>query len=100
MEPVARLVRHSHERWDGAGYPDGLAGEMIPLGARIVFVCSAFHDMTSDRPHHAALDAADALAQLERGAGTQFDPRVVEAFCQEMAGAAFEAAGDVAVVEA
>jgi HD-GYP domain-containing protein (c-di-GMP phosphodiesterase class II) len=99
MEPVARLVRHSHERWDGAGYPDGLAGDMIPLGSRIVFVCSAFHDMTSDRPHHAALDAVDALAQLERGAGAQFDPRGVEAFCQEFAGAAFEAAG-VAVVEA
>ena len=83
MEPVARLVRHSHERWDGAGYPHGLAGEMIPLGSRIVFVCSAFDDMTSDRPHHAALEPADALAQLERGAGSQFDPKVVAAFCAE-----------------
>ncbi|HUJ35962.1 MAG TPA: HD domain-containing phosphohydrolase [Solirubrobacteraceae bacterium] len=85
MEPVALLVRHSHERWDGAGYPDGLAGEAIPLGSRIVFVCSAFHDMTSDRPHHAALEPADALAQLERGAGSQFDPKVVAAFCAEFA---------------
>jgi GGDEF domain-containing protein len=86
MEPVARLVRHSHERWDGAGYPDGVAGEAIPLGSRIVFVCSAFHDMTSDRPHHAALEPADALAQLERGAGTQFDPNVVRAFRDEVLG--------------
>lgn len=86
MEPVARLVRHSHERWDGLGYPDGMAGEAIPLGSRIVFVCSAFHDMTSDRPHRAALDALDALAQLQRGAGTQFDPAVVAAFCEQFAG--------------
>jgi two-component system, cell cycle response regulator len=86
MEPVARLVRHSHERWDGLGYPDGLAGEAIPLGSRIVFVCSAFHDMTSDRAHHAALDPLDALAQLQRGAGSQFDPAVVRAFCAEFAG--------------
>jgi GGDEF domain-containing protein len=86
MEPVARLVRHSHERWDGMGYPDGLAGEAIPLGSRIVFVCSAFHDMTSDRPHRAALDALDALAQLQRGAGTQFDPTVVAAFCEQFDG--------------
>jgi GGDEF domain-containing protein len=85
MESVARLVRHSHERWDGTGYPHGLAGPSIPLGSRIVFVCSAFGDMTSDRPHHAALDPADALAQLERGAGSQFDPKVVQAFCEELA---------------
>ena len=84
-EPVARLVRHSHERWDGLGYPDAIAGEAIPLGSRIVFVCSAFHDMTSDRPHHAALERSDALVQLERGAGTQFDPSVVAAFCAEFA---------------
>lgn len=86
MDAVARVVRNSHERWDGSGYPDGLAGNAIPLGARIVFVCSAFHDMTSDRPHHAALDPADALAQLKRGAGSQFDPKVVEAFYAEFAG--------------
>jgi len=86
MEHVAPLVRHSHERWDGTGYPDGLAGAAIPLGSRIVFVCSAFHDMTSDRPHHAALEPADALAQLERGAGAQFDPTVVQAFRAEFLG--------------
>jgi two-component system, cell cycle response regulator len=95
MESVARLVRYSHERFDGSGYPHGLAGESIPLGSRIVFVCSAFGDMTSDRPHHAALDPADALAQLERGAGSQFDPAVVAAFCAELAGdSAVESAGE------
>jgi GGDEF domain-containing protein len=83
LEPVAPLVRYSHERWDGGGYPDGLTGEAIPLGSRIVFVCSAFHDMTSERPHHEALEPADALAQLERGAGSQFDPAVVAAFRAE-----------------
>jgi two-component system cell cycle response regulator len=86
MDRVARLVRHTHERWDGSGYPDNLAGEAIPLGSRIVFVCSAFHDMTSDRPHHAALEPGDALAQLERGAGAQFDPNVVRAFRAEFLG--------------
>ncbi|MBV9804575.1 MAG: diguanylate cyclase [Solirubrobacterales bacterium] len=91
MEPVARLVRHSHERWDGAGYPDGLSGDAIPLGSRIVFVCSAFHDMTSDRPHHPALEPVDAVAQLERGAGGQFDPAVVLAFRDEFLGEADEA---------
>ncbi|MBV9607028.1 MAG: diguanylate cyclase [Solirubrobacterales bacterium] len=90
MEPVASLVRHSHERWDGSGYPDGLAGQAIPLGSRIVFACSAFHDMTSDRPHRAGLEPADALAQLERGAGSQFDPDVVRVFGQEFLGAADE----------
>jgi HD-GYP domain-containing protein (c-di-GMP phosphodiesterase class II) len=84
MEPVAALVRSSHERWDGSGYPDALVGEQIPLGSRIVFVCSAFHDMTSERPHQPALEPAEALAELERGAGTQFDPDVVEAFRQEV----------------
>ena len=86
MEAVAGLVRHSHERWDGAGYPDGLSGDAIPLGSRIVFVCSAFHDMTSERPHNPALEPADAVAQLERGAGSQFDPAVVEAFRAEFLG--------------
>jgi GGDEF domain-containing protein len=88
MEPVAGLVRSSHERWDGSGYPDGLAGEQIPLGSRIVFVCTAFHDMTSERPHQPALEPAEALAELERGAGTQFDPNVEEAFRQELEGTA------------
>jgi GGDEF domain-containing protein len=85
MDAVARLARSSHERWDGAGYPDGLRGAQIPLGSRIVFVCSAFHDMTSDRPHRPALTPEDALAQLELGAGTQFDPEVVREFREAVA---------------
>jgi two-component system cell cycle response regulator len=80
LRPVAALVRSSHERWDGAGYPDRLAGEEIPLGARIVSVCDAFDAMVADRPYRAGMDPADALAELERCAGSQFDPAVVAAF--------------------
>src|SRR4051794_37464494 len=76
---VHRLVRWAHERWDGAGYPDGIAGQDIPLGARIICACDAFHAMTSDRPYRAAMPLSEALAELGRHAGTQFDPRVVEA---------------------
>ncbi|HEY1508593.1 MAG TPA: HD domain-containing phosphohydrolase [Solirubrobacteraceae bacterium] len=83
MEHIARLVRSSHERWDGGGYPDGLAGEQTPLAARIVFVCSAFADMTTARPHRIARDTTSALRELERGAGNQFDPEVVRAFREE-----------------
>jgi HD-GYP domain-containing protein (c-di-GMP phosphodiesterase class II) len=76
---VGRLVRSCHERWDGQGYPDGIAGENIPLVARIVCCCDAYNAMTTDRPYRAALPPAEALAEVERNAGTQFDPRVVEA---------------------
>jgi diguanylate cyclase (GGDEF)-like protein len=76
---VRVLVRHEHERWDGAGYPDKLAGEAIPLGSRIIFACDALHAMTSDRPYRAALSQEEALAELRRHSGTQFDPKVVEA---------------------
>ena len=79
---VARLVRSSHERYDGRGYPDRLMGEEIPLGARIVAVCDAFHAMTSDRPYRRAVSIADALAELRRCAGRQFDPMVVAAVTQ------------------
>jgi diguanylate cyclase (GGDEF)-like protein len=81
MRPVAQIVRASHERWDGAGYPDGLADEQIPLGARIVSVCDAFHAMTTPRPYQRTLARAEALEELRRCAGSQFDPTVVEAFC-------------------
>jgi HD-GYP domain-containing protein (c-di-GMP phosphodiesterase class II) len=77
--PVARLVRSSHERWDGGGYPDGLAGEEIPLGSRVVFACDSFDAMTSERPYRAPMTAETALAELRRCSGTQFDPQVVEA---------------------
>jgi HD-GYP domain-containing protein (c-di-GMP phosphodiesterase class II) len=74
------IVRHHHERWDGLGYPDGLAGEGIPLPARVISVADAFDAMTSDRPYRNAMGLRDALNELERGTGTQFDPRVVEVF--------------------
>jgi diguanylate cyclase (GGDEF)-like protein len=80
LAPVGRLIRSSHERMDGAGYPDGLAGDEIPLGARIVFVCDAYEGMTAERPHRPALTEAEALHELRRNAGTQFDPLVVAAF--------------------
>jgi two-component system, cell cycle response regulator len=77
--PVAKLVRSSHERWDGKGYPDGLAGEAIPRGARIVFACDSFAAMTTTRPHSSARTPDEALAELRRCSGTQFDPEVVDA---------------------
>jgi HD-GYP domain-containing protein (c-di-GMP phosphodiesterase class II) len=76
---IGRLVRSCHESWDGRGYPDGLRGEEIPLVARIVSACDAFSAMTTDRPYRAARPAADALAELRRCSGTQFDPAVVDA---------------------
>lgn len=75
---VHPLVRGSHERWDGGGYPDRLAREEIPLGARVIAACDAFHAMTSDRPYRAAMGATDAVEELRRNAGTQFDPAVIE----------------------
>jgi diguanylate cyclase (GGDEF)-like protein len=82
LRPVARLVRASHERWDGTGYPDGLEGAEIPLAARVVAVCDAFDAMTSDRPYRHGIGVGPALAELRRHAGTQFDPAVVEVFCE------------------
>lgn len=76
---VARLVRHSHERWDGGGYPDGLSGEQIPLGSRIVFCADAFHAIRSDRAYRRGCTAQAALDEVKRGAGSQFDPEVVDA---------------------
>jgi HD-GYP domain-containing protein (c-di-GMP phosphodiesterase class II) len=75
---VGAIVRACHERWDGAGYPDGLAGKRIPLAARIIFCCDALNAMTTDRAYRAALPLPAALAELRDNAGTQFDPRVVE----------------------
>jgi HD-GYP domain-containing protein (c-di-GMP phosphodiesterase class II) len=84
VDPVAEWVLHHHERWDGAGYPDGVYGEQIPLGARIIFVADAYDAMTSDRVYRRRLTAQDALAELQRCAGTQFDPEVVAAFAEEV----------------
>ncbi|HEX7298539.1 MAG TPA: diguanylate cyclase [Solirubrobacteraceae bacterium] len=79
LRPVGRVVRSSHERWDGGGYPDGLRGEEIPLGARIVLVCDAWDAMTSDRSYRRALPADVAAEELRANTGTQFDPEVVGA---------------------
>jgi HD-GYP domain-containing protein (c-di-GMP phosphodiesterase class II) len=76
---VGRIVRSCHERWDGAGYPDGIAGEEIPLIARIVCCCDAFNAMTTDRSYRKALPLHEAIAELRRTSGTQFDPQVVDA---------------------
>ncbi|HEX2024828.1 MAG TPA: diguanylate cyclase [Actinomycetota bacterium] len=81
LSQVARLVRSHHEWVNGEGYPDGLTGDQIPRGARVVSVCDAYHAMTSGRPYKAAISHEAALAELRRNAGTQFDPDVVEAFC-------------------
>jgi two-component system, cell cycle response regulator len=79
LRPVGRVVRSSHERWDGGGYPDGLRGSEIPLGARIVLACDAWDAMTSDRTYRRAMPAAAAAAELRTHAATQFDPEVVAA---------------------
>jgi diguanylate cyclase (GGDEF)-like protein/PAS domain S-box-containing protein len=84
LRRAARIVRSSHERYDGGGYPDGLSGDRIPLGSRIVFVCDAFDAMIADRPYGTARSIDAALAELADCAGTQFDPAVVEAFCAEI----------------
>jgi diguanylate cyclase (GGDEF)-like protein len=83
VEPVASWVLHHHERWDGNGYPERRAGEDIPLGARILFVADAYDAMTTDRVYRSRLSHAHAMAELERCAGTQFDPEVVAAFKAE-----------------
>jgi len=86
LEPIDRLaevrtiVRSCHERWDGEGYPDGKAGEEIPIEARIIFVCDAFHAMTTDRPYRKRLTVEEASRRVRDAAGTQFDPTVVDVF--------------------
>ena len=86
LSGVAALIRSSHERWDGRGYPDGLAGEQIPLGSQIVFVCDAYSAMTSERSYQSPMSEAEACAELRRHAGRQFSPAVVEAFLTVRAG--------------
>jgi HD-GYP domain-containing protein (c-di-GMP phosphodiesterase class II) len=82
LAPAAKLVRSTHERFDGSGYPDGLAGEEIPLGARVIAVCDAFTAMTSSRPYAAQRTLPEAIAELRHCAGSQFDPTVVELFSE------------------
>jgi len=86
MGSIARVVRDEHERWDGGGYPDGLAGEAIPLAARIILACDAYHAMVSDRPYRKAMDHHDAMAELTANAGTQFDPEVVQSLVGYLVG--------------
>ena len=90
LERIGPLVRASHERWDGNGYPDGLAGEEIPLGARIITICDSFRAMLDERAYKPAITLEHALAELRRCAGTQFDPSLVEVFCRLVS----ERAGD------
>jgi HD-GYP domain-containing protein (c-di-GMP phosphodiesterase class II) len=84
LAPALPIVRHARERWDGNGYPDGLAGEQIPIGARIIFVCDAYHAMINDGPHRTAVPPAEAIRRLEGGRGSQFDPAVVDVFLEKV----------------
>ena len=85
LEQVALAVRHEHEHWDGSGYPDALVGDAIPLASRIVLVCDAYHAMTSNRPYRMAMPLEEAVEELRRCAGIQFDPDVVQALLDDLA---------------
>ncbi len=97
LSHLAPAMRAEHERWDGGGYPDGLAGEGIPIASRITLACDAFHAMTSERPYRPAMGAAEACAELRRNAGTQFDPKVVEALLAELEARGLSAGAGAAV---
>jgi diguanylate cyclase (GGDEF)-like protein/putative nucleotidyltransferase with HDIG domain len=86
LGPVARMVRHEHERWDGGGYPDGLSGVEIPFGSRVIIVADTYHAITSDRPYRAARSHEEAVEELMRCAGTQFDPDVTAALIGHLYG--------------
>jgi putative two-component system response regulator len=77
---VAPIIRGHHERWDGHGYPDGLQGEDVPIGARIIAIADAYDAMTTDRPYRAALSDTEAMRRLQTGRGTQFDPHLLDVF--------------------
>jgi diguanylate cyclase (GGDEF)-like protein/putative nucleotidyltransferase with HDIG domain len=94
MGGIARILRHEHERFDGSGYPDGLSGGDIPIGARIILACDAYHAMTSDRPYRKAMSHPEALRELAAGAGTQFDPEVTEILIGHLYGSGLSGAGD------
>ena len=92
MEAIARMVRHHHERFDGQGYPDGLSGDQIPLGSRIMGVVDAFDAMTTDRPYRKRLEPSEAYREIVSLAGTQLDPEMVKIFehCLTAASPGFE----------
>jgi HD-GYP domain-containing protein (c-di-GMP phosphodiesterase class II) len=79
LAPLAPIVRHEHEHWDGSGYPDGLSGPQIPIGSRIILACDAYAAMTTSRPYRRAMAREEAIAELRARSGTQFDPEVVDA---------------------
>jgi HD-GYP domain-containing protein (c-di-GMP phosphodiesterase class II) len=79
LASIAPIVRHEHEHWDGSGYPDGLKGRAIPIGSRVILACDAYEAMTTERPYRPAMDRAQAIAELRKGAGVVFDPDVVDA---------------------
>jgi putative nucleotidyltransferase with HDIG domain len=85
LEDIAPLVRHEHEHWDGSGYPDGIAGTEIPMGSRIILACDAYNAMITQRPYRDPMSREDAIDELKRCAGTQFDPTVVEALVRVLA---------------
>jgi diguanylate cyclase (GGDEF)-like protein/putative nucleotidyltransferase with HDIG domain len=84
LEAVLPMIRSAHERWDGSGYPDRISGETIPLGARVICACDAYHAMVSDRPYRSALPASEAIEEMRRCSGSQFDPVVVDALLTEL----------------
>jgi two-component system, cell cycle response regulator len=84
MSQVGQLVRSTHENWDGTGYPDGLSGEQIPLGSRIILICNAYEAMTEGRPYREVMSSQDAIEKLRGGAGSQFDPKLVELFAKRV----------------
>lgn len=92
LTEIAQAIRHEHERWDGRGYPDGVAGSEIPLASRIVLVCDAWHAMTSNRPYRAAIGEAEAIDELRRHAGSQFDPAATDALAGILAAGSVRAA--------
>ena len=93
---VAKLIRSTHERWDGEGYPDGLAGRKIPLGSRVILVCDAYNAMTEGRPYRPAVSREQAFEELREGAGTQFDPELVSTFIEKVVPALDQSSRSVA----
>jgi HD-GYP domain-containing protein (c-di-GMP phosphodiesterase class II) len=79
------FIRHHHERFDGLGYPDGLSGESVPLGARIIFIAEVFDALRSERSYYQSRDLKGSLGEMERGAGTQFDPNILRTFIENVA---------------
>lgn len=84
LRDISPIIRHHHEHWDGSGYPDGLKGEQIPLGARLIAVCTAYDAMVHDKPYRPAMDEEEAIRAIRAGAGSKYDPAVVDAFLKAL----------------